>query len=316
MVSKKGNSKLKINLGTYLFVLIECIFIVLLFLFADKFLYSSHNKDLIVIVLTSLLCILFSFVGGKKLFRVLENKLTRTSLNALCIICVVFSFIYIGRSIYAFRYENSQEVYKLSNNMSVADAKKTKNIIDNIFEKDFLDVFSRDVIIDNCYYDEEKNVYMLYLVDYYKNYKLKFYVEMDNFKVVNIYWEYNDDILYFVHNGEKTNDFEFYYAMYILNEVIGEETRNVVTFEETIETKLKRYFVDSTNIIISYENLNYYQNSNTFILNCHVAAMDFNDDVLEKDFEVIFTGLSNNDAKGIWYYGDSSFDFVNYNINI
>lgn len=313
---KKDVSKFKKVLITFLFILLECFFIALLFLFSDKFLYSSYNKDLIVIILTALVCILFSFIGGKKLFVVWERSFAKYLLIFLSIISCGGCFLHIGKCIYAFRYENSDEVYRLSNNMSVAEAKKTKNTIDSIFEKDFDDVFSRNVIIDNYYYDEERDEYVLYLADYYKNFKLKFYVEMDDFKVVSIYWEYNDDVLYFVYNGEKTNNFEFYYAMYILNEVIGENTDGVVTLEDAIETKLKKHFVDSTNVIISYENLSYSEKENVFILNCHVAAMDFADDVLEEDFEVLFSGISEKDRKKVWYYGDSSFDFVNYDINI
>lgn len=299
-----------------LFVFVEIVFSILLFYFSDKYLYSSYNKDLIIIILTACICFLFSFIGSKKLFCVYKTSVVRYFLVGLGVICSSFCVLQIGKCIYAFRYENSREVYKLSSNFSVFEAKKIKNSIDDIFEKDFDDIFSRDIIIDNYYYDEDNGKYILYLADYYKNYKLKFYVDILDDKIFNIYWEYNYDILYFVYEGKKTDDFEFYYAMYILDQVIGNETKKVVKFENFIEDKIKKYFADSTNVIVSYEDLNHNVDKNIFVLKCHAAGMDFYGDVLEKNFEILFNGVSESNTRGVWYYGDSSFDFVNYNINI
>ena len=306
----------KILKNKYLWLLcIEIILIVILVLGSKLLFYSDNVWHLLIVLIVSVLLVFCCFNGGiciwKKQKKVLDYFMAFFMIIGFC-----FGFIYVMRSVIAFRYENSYEVYLMSSNFSVREAKNNKLMIDNIFEKDFNNVFSRDIVIKNYYYDEEDNNYILYISDEKDNYRLKFLVEDDGRAINSIYWDYNGEKLYFLKDGKKSDNFEFYYAMYIIDEVLGENLDNVLGFEEVVEKKMEDYFDNDANNMVSYEKMSFDAKTNRFRLECQVASMDFYGDVLEKDFTITFSRKDNVLTKGVWYYGDSSFDYVDYKIKI
>ena len=310
-----SNKKRIKNIFKLLFFLLGILFVILFCWLSEKLLYSDNVFHLSILVVLAALLTGCCFSYSYNLLKKKKQFIDYIFLIFMMLSCFIGGF-YILKSIVAFRYENSYEIYKMSSNFSVKKAKNIKNSIDSIFEKDFDNVFSRDIFIDNYYYNEEENNYILYIFDNYENYKLKFFVDVYDEKIYNIYWEYNNDKLYFVEKGRKSDNFEFYYAMYIVSEVIGEDVSKVISFEEVIDKKVENYFDSGVNNMVSYEKFIFNSEDNLFILEYQVTSMDLYGKVLDKSFTISFYRKDSVLSKGVWYYGDSSFDYVDYKINI
>ena len=115
---------------------------------------------------------------------------------------------------------------------------------------------------------------------------------------------------------EKTEYFEFYYAMSIVNEVLGEDIKNLAKLEDTIEEKVGDTFKISSNAMYNYEELNYHYSSNKFTVLGNVYNMDYSGGMEEAEFELSFDASEVVNTKKIWYYGDSSFDYVSWEVKV
>lgn len=295
--------------------ILSIIFLLLLSFFligiSKQLLYSEVLGDLFIVLGICFVLFLSCFIFCK----VFINK--KKSLINLFFLLVVLgglflSFIYCIRSINAFRYDNSLETLKLSEKLNIKDAKKIKQEIDEIFEFDYDGVSSRNVIIGSFYEDDD--VYVLYLDDSYNNYRLKFYVVMDKKNIIDVYWNYDDKLLYFVKDGKKTENFEYFYSMYIFSCVCGEDIKGLATVEEDIEKEVNMKLNGFANTMFSYDQLTYNQDSNIFNLECSVDAMDYYGDMESDAFLVSFMRSDQKRSKKVWYYGDSSFDYVSWKI--
>lgn len=304
------------KLGAYiLFAVVQVTLIVLLFICSKEILYSDVINDLLVIVGLILLLIINNVIVGKKLY---ENKCKKFWYYGLCLVVIVsfvMGIVFVYRTVKAFIYDNSSEVYNLAEKYELNDAKKIKKAIDDIFEYDFEGISSRNVVIGNFYGDEDNDNYVLYIDDMYGNYRLKFYLDITDDKIKNIYWIFNEDTKFYLYkDGKKTDNFEYYYAMYIIDSLIGEGVSGLATIEEDVEKIVKDEFEESANAILTFDELIYNSEDNIFTYKCSVENMDYYADMENKKFDIEFTRLSDAKNKKVWYYGDSSFDYVNWSV--
>ena len=312
----KCGKKIYKEFDANLWIIIVCgciqVLLSMFLLFFSKRFYSGVLNDLVWLFGMSILLIIISllmfvFCGKKKIKNIL--------FYFVLIFFVLFGGIFLYRTVVAFKYDNCYEIYKLAAYYSSKEAKIIKNNINNIFEYDNSSVFSRDIIIDSFYNDEEFSV--LYLNDSYGNYKLKFYLTInDLYDLIDIYYIKDDMKFYLVSDGKKTENFEFYYAMYILDNVLGEELNGFATIEQAIEKNIVDDLEVSANIMFNYENLVYDAEQNSFSFNGNAYNMDYYSNMVDINYTVTFRRKDEKVAEPIWYYGDSSFDYVEWNFNI
>lgn len=297
-----------------LFVIVQIALIVLLFVCANEILYADVINDLLVIVGLILLLVINNVLVGKKLYEKKSKKIGYYILYFVVIVSFIMGAVFAYRTIKALIYDNSYEVYHLAEKYELKEAKQIKKVIDDIFEYDFDDVSSRNIVIGNFYEDEDNNNYILYIDDIYGNYRLKFYLDIKNEKIENIYWKFNDTKLYLYEDGKKTENFEYYYAMYIVDSLIGEGISGLATIEEDIEKIVRVEFEESANAMLTFDELIYNSENNIFTYKCSVENMDYYADIENKEFDIEFKRLSEAKDKKVWYYGDSSFDYVNWSV--
>ena len=115
---------------------------------------------------------------------------------------------------------------------------------------------------------------------------------------------------------KKTDYFELYYAMNIVDNVLGEDIKSLAKVEDTIEEKVGDSFKVSSNAMYNYEELDYHYSSNTFTVEGDVYNMDYSGGMEEVDFEITFSALDKVKTKKVWYYGDPSFDYVDFSVKI
>ena len=294
-------------------VVVQVIFVSVLFCSKGELLYSGNVGDLVTLSIFAVLLIANSIIVAVKFGK---SKKTPGMIFIGCLTVVfsiisVFSFYKIS---VAFTHKNSHEISFLAEEYSLDVAKKIKNEIDKVFEYDFNDVYSRDIIIGNFYNDGEYS--NLYIDDVYGNYRLKFYVKMVDFELKDIYWDFDGHKLYLMKDGEKTEYFEFYYAMSIVDAVLGEDIDNLAKLEDTIEEKVGDTFKVSSNAMYNYEELDYHYSSNTFTVEGDVYNMDYSGGMEEVEFDLSFEARDHVNTKKVWYYGDSSFDYVLWDVKV
>lgn len=296
----------------FLWFLTQLFLVILICCFEKEFFYSEYMRDLVVLGLLVGVLFINSIIGAISVYKIKMKKILTIIGNILAIGFSIFALVYSYKIAVAIRYDNSAELLALSDIYDVKTAKELKTEIESIFEYDYDDTFSRDVIISNFYTDGQYS--NLYIDDFYGNYRLKFYVDMDNFKIKDIYWDFDNKKLYLVSNGEKTENFEYYYAMCIVDNVIGEDIRGLTRLDKAIEDVISGQFEVSANAMFNYEELEYNDIDNTFTLKGDVYNMDYYGGMNEETFVVTFNNRDDANNKHIWYYGDASFDYVNWDV--
>ena len=287
----------------------------ILFFTTDSFLYSGSERVLYILLFWVVILLFFAFMIGRMVYKGYFRGFYYYGFFLLMLLSVIIGIIYGIRCLNAFRFDNSIEIYNLATKYDLKTAKKLKYDIDSIFEYDLDDISSRDVVISNLY--EDKGCYVLYLDDIYNNYSLKFYLEIEDNKILNVIWKFNEKTdLYLYKDGKKTESFSYYYAMYIIKNVLGENIKTTIALEDDIEKKLRNEFLESANAIITYDEFVYDKNKDEFVYKCFVENMDYYADISQDEFEIEFKRLMNGDGKKVWYYGDASFDYVKWSVNI
>lgn len=298
----------------FVWFLIQSLICYLLYAFGKDSFYSEHLNDLLFLVILVVVLIFNTIVVMVNIYK---NK-KRSGLLVLAgfttIVFIVYALVFSFNIAKAFIYENSSELIMLNETYDFNSAKTIKEEIERIFEKDDENTFARDVIISNLYTDGEYS--NLYIDDSYGNYRLKFHVDFDDFKIKDVYSEFDDYKLYLVKDGKKTDDFEFYYAMNILNNVLGEDINGLARIDSVVEEEVGKSFSISANAMFNYEDLVFNYNNNTFSLDGDIYNMDYYGGIEEKKFNVTFSNNYTSSNRKVWYYGDSSFDYVNWDVKI
>lgn len=294
-------------------VIVQVIFVSVLYCSRSELLYSGNVSDLLILTVFSILLIANSMLVAVK-FGKSEKTPGMLFIGCLTVAFAIISVISFYKISVAFVHDNSYEISFLADEYSLDVAKKIKSEIDEVFEYDYDDVYSRDVIIGNLYTDGEYST--LYIDDAYGNYRVKYFVKFVDFEIVDVYWEFDGNKLYLMKDKEKTEYFEFYYAMNIVNEVLGEDINNLAKLEDTIEEKVGDTFKVSSNAMYNYEELDYHYSSNTFTVLGNVYNMDYSGGMEEAEFELSFETSDVVNSKKVWYYGDSSFDYVSWDVKV
>ena len=73
-------------------------------------------------------------------------------------------------------------------------------------------------------------------------------------------------------------------------------------------------FDESANMIISYDDFVF--KDDKFVYSGSLSNMDYSVNMEEVEFDIIFSSLDKPKNKKVWYYGDSSFDYVDWNVKI
>ena len=290
---------------------IEITLLLVIKLFKEYFFYSGVFSDLIYLVGILIFGIFFTAVVVKYILKK-KRFFYKILLFIFSVILLIYLILFF-KCINAFRYENNNELVILTEKYSLKKAKEIKKAINDIFEYDINGVSSREVTIGNFY--EDGDFFVLYLDDLFGNYRLKFYLDITNGKINNVFFEFNEKCFYLVKNMEKTTDFEYYYSMYIFNNVLSGDVTGLPTIEEDIEKIIKSEFDINyiSNIIFTYDELIYDSSNNKFYLDVFVHNMDYYGYMLDFSYTVEFKGDDYNKKK-TWYYGDSSFDFLEFTI--
>lgn len=310
----RKDNKVKVYGLCFVWFFVQSLLSYILISFSKGALYSEKISDLYIIILLIFIILINSIVCAAFLLKKNKKELYKIIISVLCILFSLFSFTYIFRVIKAFRYENSGELKLLADKYEFGIAKDIKSEIERIFEYDSNGVFSRDVKISNFYTDGKTS--NLYLEDSYGNYSLKFYVDMDEFVIKDVTCKFGEDELVLVNDFEKTEQFEFYYAMMIANEVLGEDIKGLAKLDRAIEDVIASKIDIPVNAMFNYEDLEYSYSKNNFSIKGNIYNMNGLGSLVEESFEVIFENNYGCKNKHEWYYGDSSFDYVNWDVKI
>lgn len=305
------DNKMKVY-GLYaLWGIIQLVLCYLLVNLSNEAFYSEKVSDLYIVILFIFL-ILFNSIIASVFIRNKKKELSKIIISILCVVFSFFSFIYIFKVVDAFKYNNSQELKMLADKYEFNIALDIKSEIEKIFEYDSDGVFARDVKISNFYTDGKMS--NLYLDDSYGNYSLKFFVDLDEFVIKDVTCDFNGKMLTLVKDFKKTKQFDFYYAMMITDEMLGEDIKGLAKLDRAIEDKIATIIDIPVNAMFNYENLEYNSDKNIFTINGNVYNMDLYGNLKDNSFTVIFENNYENKNKHEWYYGDSSFDYVNWDV--
>lgn len=291
---------------------VQIILCYFLYIASDLFFYSEKMLSLVIPCLLIVVLVANTFVFFKK-YTHKKDVLSRLFIFVCCIF-LVYAFIYSCKVIQAVRYSNSYELLNLSNNYSIKKAKKIKYNVEDIFEYDEYGIFSRNIKISNFYKDED--FYILYIDDFYNSYRLKFYVLLENNNIKEVFWDFNGDKLYFVKDFKKTVNFEYYYAMYIVNNVYGEEINYDDSLAIEIEKQISNKFDSLANTMFHYEELTYDKYNDNFNIMGDVYCMDYYGHIEESKFEIEFKRKSLDQSRDTIYYGDFSFGYIDWDISM
>ena len=294
-------------------ILLSLFFSLVLVIYGDELLYTEILSDLNILFSLIFALMFCLFLIFRNIYLLKKMNFYKVFLMILGCCFLVINGIYLYKTILALYYSNSLELVELTNKYGYKDAKKIKKEIERVFEYDYENVYSRDVLIDNFY--EDGHEYVLYLNDVHGNYKLRFRVEMKNYKFREVYYEFDDNKMYLIKNYKKTNNFEYYYAMYILSNVLGEDISGVSTITHDIESDVSSEY-DAASYMFTYDGFKYNSKENKFSLDAEVITMDYYGNVVDYNFDVFFTLVDGEKKRKIWYYGDSSFDYVNFDVKI
>ena len=307
---KKRIYKLYANI---LWILVQIFLSILIYIYSKDAMYSGVISDLYVLMALVGIVFLNCIILGCSIFQKKMKKKIKLLLCVFILYFVLFGIIFsykIGRAYY---YENSSEIRMLSEKYQRSIASNIRDEVNSIFEYDKDGIFERNVIISNFYTDN--GLASLYLNDFYGNYTLKFYLVMDDFKIRDVFWMFNDEKLYLVSDGQRTENFEYYYAMYIVDSVLGEDVKGLAKIEDEIEKQVKNKLKSSSNIIFNYDELEFDSFYNTFKISGDAFGMNFYDDIQEKNFLIQFDKREKQSSKHVWYYGEPSFDYVDFDVN-
>lgn len=315
--SSQVDEALKKNKKTIFLDIVNILLLLLLssilIFYTDELLYSEVISDLSIVFSLCLALFFNLFFLVKRIYFLKKTCFLKIILVILSFCSLSVGLIYSIKSVYALYYSNSLELIELTEKYGYKSSRKIKNEIERVFEYDYDDVYSRDVLIENFYQDDD--IYLLYLNDAYDNYRLKFFIEMKDFKFNNVYYEFDDEKMYLMQDGKKTDNFEYYYAMYILDNMIGEDVTGLASVTKDIESELSKEF-DSASYIYTYDEFRFDSKKNKFVLEAEVLNMDYFGNMDAHTFEVEFLKETDEKKRKIWYYGDSSFDYVNFNVNM
>lgn len=292
------------------FVVFEILLMGFVFIVSKEVLYSGEVEPLIILFLSIILLLTITLINTKKILKELKGIYYILVLSVIVgsygIICG-----YGYKGIMAFQYDNSLEIYNMTDRFSLKVAKEIKYEIDKIFEIDE-GISVRNVTIGNFYKDNDE--FILYLDDFYGNYRLKFHIVIKENKINDIYWLFDEYKLYLVKDGKRSDNFSYYYAMYIVDNMMGENVTGLARVEDDVEKKLKKKFDNYANTIISYDEFIYDEGNDTFKYKCVAQNMDYYADIDDEHFTIYFEKLSKAKKKKVWYYGDASFDYVDLEI--
>lgn len=301
------------NIGLFLFKLL-CVFmqsfLCVILISCFDLLYSEVVLDLLYIFVVCLLLFANIFIILKFFIRWSKKNVWNIILLIIVIVSFFIAIVGLVKGVNAFIYNNSKEILKLSEKYNIRDAKKIKNMIEDIFEYDYNYVSSRDIVIDSFY--EDDGYHVLYLNDVDGNYHLKFKLLIEDDSIREITYNFDGINLYLVRNSQKANEFEYYYAMCIVDNLIGEDVKGVTTIEDDVEKTIKKNYNNLANSIFTYGQLYYDEDVDVFYLECDVHNMDYYANVDNVSFTILFENKFSN--KKIRYYGDYSFDYVNWKI--
>lgn len=293
-----------------IFIMVNIFLIGLTYVVGKDVLYSGYINTLVLLFGSCLVLLLGTFLTIKYVLDDLRG-ISRFLISLLVGCSLGVSLLYCYRGIIAFSQDNSIEVYNLTSKYDLKTAKKIRNEIDKIFE------FNEGISIRNieiATFYENSSEYVLYLDDSYGNYRLKFFVEMDEEKIRDIYWLFGEQKLYLMKDGKKSSKFSYYYAMYIVDSVMGEDIKGLARLEDDVLKQVKKEFSDIANMMISYDELYYDSDNDVFEYRCVAQKMDYAADIEEREFAIVFERRDEASDKKIWYYGDASFDYVNWHV--
>ena len=311
---QRENVAIKTIILKSLYVFAQVVLCFTLCCLSSRLFYSDSIFDLFVVFGICLVIYINVCLACYWFLKKRKMDIFVITAGVVTVVSFVFSTVYLVKGINAFRYDNNNEVLRISKSFDVKMSKKIKNSLESYFEYDFDNVFSRDVIINNFYCTDD--VCNLYLDDIYNNYSLKFFVTMKKNKIIDIYWTMDKDKFYLVEDGKKTENFEYYYAMNIVSSVSGEDVSGLATIEGVVEQKVTEKLDDVSAVLLTYEKLNYLPEENAFYRDCEVESMDFSGNMNNSEFSISFEKNDSKNKSSSWYYGDSSFDYVNWNVNI
>ena len=295
-----------------IWAMLQIVLSVLVLGYSKDILYSDNIKDLYLLMILVGVILVNCILLGCSIFKRRIKKKRKLLLCLLIFIFTLFGMIFSYRIGKAYYYKNSGEILLLAEKYEMNVALKIKDEVESFFEYDEEGSVERNVVISNFYTDGDLT--NLYLKDSYGNYTLKFYLTMEDFEIKDAFWLFDDEKLYLIKNGKKTDNFEYYYAMYIVDSVLGEDVKGLARIEDDVESKILKEFDNSANTIFNYEELEFDYTYNTFKLKGDAYNMNFYDDVKEEDFTIKFNKREKRNSKHIWYYGDASFDFVNFDV--
>ncbi len=299
-------------IGIWIIFMILVILCAVLIMGSSRWLFSENMSDLFPFFIIVLCALLFTFIAFC-LSRTLKTSLGIVMLGGVFLL-FGGEIYYLSRGVYAFIYDNSTEVVLLNEKLSLDEAKYIKKQVDYFFEYDYDDVFSRNIIINGFHRSEDKCT--LYIQDTSLRYTLKLYLDLENTSIKNIYWLYDNSKLFLVENGKKTESFEYYYAAYLTKELIGSQVSGVPRLEDAVEEKVKRQLNRSMTTLFAYEELFYDVKDGCFYLDGSVDAMDDYGQMTNTEFVIKMWKKEKASTKGTWYYGDSSFDYVEWDVSV
>ena len=168
------------------------------------------------------------------IFKLFKNKESILS-KILIFICVGITFIssgiYMSKYLYAKKFDFDNCIKELvDNNFKIEQAKKIKN--------ELYDIMFYDIQISNDEYTKNEmridlenynSDYMIFNVDFgYGKQNFKLYIKINDDKIENIYWQFNDDINLFYYKDYKENKNKNYYLqayMGLIEEDIKEDIK-------------------------------------------------------------------------------------------
>lgn len=313
---KLGRNKIDTKRLLYnsLFIVAQLILCLLLYYFSFSLIFSDSISDLFIIFGICSIIYISVIFSCSYIFKTRKLDVFVVISGLVSIFSFVFSTGYLIKGISALRYNNSVELLKISSHFDIKEAKSIKTGLEGYFEYDSDNSFSRDIIINDFYCVDD--IYSLYIDDIYNNYSLKFFVTMKDGKISDIFWNMDEYDFYLVKDGKKTGDFEYYYAMNIVNSVAGEEITGLSTIENEVEQKVEKELGDVSALLLTYEKLRYSPDKDMFFRDCEAESMDFSGNMANTKFLISFEQNGTKSNNDIWYYGDCSFEYVNWDVNI
>lgn len=313
-MKKKKNFDLRIILSIGSIVTLICSY----FLY-NKFIYNSNKYFLLIILFLFFIVCAITYKFTVTYIVKNKSKLLDYLLFIVIGLCFCFSFFYGFKSCVLFKYNNDLDVVVMSDTFSIKKSKLLVKEINKYFEEKqtFL---SRKISINKCFLSKDmgKNTYSINFDNYNKAYTLRFYFEEVNNKIKNLFWiNENDEKFYLIDDFKKTDNFDYYYAVAILDVALGEQSEVDKSFDKMVEEKVSKEFDDSKFVIVSYDQIVFDKENNQFSINSSVNSMDGIGNMKSKNFVIKIKKVNNvlEDFKNVNYYNDYSFNYLEWEIN-